>query len=115
MGAFIYQWIDLLWLPVTWFVAHRAHRAGLTVFAATCILTMRTQVELIESTGYGTGFLPFLTGPLYARGLVVYSLVVALFLLLAHYSPRVSGYVFLAAGITLYLFAFCLALLVMAL
>lgn len=115
MGAFIYQWIDFLWLPIAWFAVHKAHRVGMVIFAAVSILTMRTQVELVESTGFVTGFLPVMDSSLFTRGVIVYSVMIAIFLLLAHYSPRATGYLFLAAAVSFYIGEVCLSMIVMVL
>lgn len=115
MGDLVYQWIDLIWLPVGWFAVHRQHRLKTVLFIAACVLTLRTQVELMDSIGFDTGFLPLLKTPLYTRGLVVYSVVIALFLVLAHYSRATQKIVFFAATLTVYFFAFCISMLAMAL
>ena len=115
MGAFIYQWIDLIWLPVGWFAVHKRHRILTVIFVLTCIVTMRTQIELMETIGYGTGILPFMDSPLRTRGLLVYGTVIALFLVLAHYSPRTREMIYFAAALTVYLFTFCLSMVFMVL
>ena len=115
MGELIYQWIDVLWLPVAWFAVHKQHRLKAIAFVVTCMLVLRTQVELIESTGYPTGYLPIMDSPVFTRGLIVYSLSITLFLVLAHYSPRTTGVVFLAAGLTIFFGSFCLSMILMVL
>ena len=115
MGAFIYQWIDLIWLPVGWFAVHKQHRLPMAAFIVTCIVTMRTQIELMDGIGYETGILPLMDSDLRTRGLIIYGIIIALFLLAAHYSPRTSKMVFLAASITVYIFAFCASMIFMLL
>lgn len=115
MGAFIYQWIDLVWLPIGWFAVHKQHRVKTMAFLITCILTLRTQVELMQSFGLDTGLLPVMDTPLLSRGLIVYSIIIAFFLVLAHYSPRTSKMIFFAACLTIYIFAFCVSMVVMVL
>ena len=113
MGAFIYQWVDLLWLPIGWYAVDQKHRLKTLSFIITCILVLRTQVELIESTGFGEGFLPFIEVPAFTRGLIVYSLAITLFLLLAHFSPRTQNIVFFAAALTIFFFAFVISMVFM--
>ena len=115
MALLIYQWIDLLWLPIAWFSVHKQHRIKGIIFVLTCMVTMRTQIELMESTGYGTGIMPLMDSPLYTRGLICYSIIYALFLVLAHYSPRTRKIVFFAAAISIYIFAFCSSMILMVL
>jgi len=115
MGAFIYQWIDLIWLPVAWFAVHKRHRMQAMAFVVTCIVTLRTQVELMNYIGYGTGILPLMDSEIRARGLIAYGIIIGLFLILAYYSPRTRNIVFLAAAISVYLFAFCVSMTLMVL
>lgn len=115
MGQLIYQWLDVLWLPAGWFVVHKAHRWMTVAFIATCIVTLRTQVELMKSIGFPTGIMPILDGPIYDRGLIAYSLIIALFLLLAHFSPGTQRIVFFTAALSIYIVAFCVTMLLMML
>lgn len=107
MGQFLYQWLDMVWLPLAWFVVAKHHRWLMIAFIIVCGMTMRTQVELMESTGFEKGMLPFLDMPLLTRGLLGYGIIIGLFLILAHFSQRTDRIVFLAASISIYIFAFC--------
>lgn len=111
----LYDWIDFLWLPVTWFCVHRQHRWIALGFVLTCILTLRAQVELMESINFTHGIMPFMDSHVYPRGLVTYSVFFALFLVLAYFSPRTRKIIFFAAALSLYVLAFCMSMLVMAL
>ena len=113
MSGIIYQWIDLLWLPIALLAVHRRHWVFVTAFIAAGAATMRTQVELMEYIGYPTGFLPVFDTPLFTRGLIVYSIVYALYLLLAHYSKGTRPIVFFAGTLSFYFLAFCIAMVVM--
>ncbi len=109
------QWIDLLWLPVALLAARRGHRLMAAAFVLICAFTLRLQIELMESIGYGHGILGFMDAGLYSRGLVCYGIVTAFFLLLARLSPGTMKTVFLAAGLSLYIFAATLAMMAMLL
>lgn len=113
MTDFMYQWMDLIWLPIAFFVVHKHQRIKTFLFIVTCMLTLRLQVEIMESIDYPTGVLPYLKSYVYHRGLVVYGIVIALFLLLARFSPKTNPVVFLAAMISIYMITFCLSMLVM--
>lgn len=115
MSDLIYQWIDFIWLPIGWFVVRKDQRLMTVAFIFTCLLTLRTQVELIESTGFAEGILGFMDSPPVARGMIVYGLVITAFLVLAYYSPRTRGVIFFAAALSMYILAFCLSLLIMVL
>jgi hypothetical protein len=115
MPDLIPDYIDLLWLPVGWFAAHRHQRVLVMAFIITCLLTFRIQVELMESTGYDSGFLPFLDSNVFTRGVIVYSVIFLLYLILAHYSPRSKKIIFFAASLSIYVMAFCISMLIMVL
>lgn len=113
MGQVIYQWLDLVWLPVAWFVVARKHRWLALGFVVACGLTLRMQVELMDSIGFPDGMLPWVSMPAFSRGLLVYGVVIGLFLILAHFSKATMPVVFLAAAISIYIFAFCASMLFM--
>ncbi len=114
MISLLYQWIDLLWLPVALVTVHKGQRILAVAFMLACILSMRAQVELMHSFGKPGGFTGLLEAGAYERGLVVYGIVFALFLILAYFSPHTKGVIFLAATLTIYIISFCLSMLVMA-
>lgn len=114
MSGGLYQWIDFAWVPLAFAAVHRGHRLMAASFAALCLGTLRLQVELMEESGYPRGFTGFLDWPALLRGQAVYSAVIALFLLLAVFSPRTRREVVLAAMLVLYVFAFCISMTVMA-
>lgn len=111
----IYQWIDLLWLPVGLVVAHRGQRIKTAVFVLTCVFTLRTQLELMAEIGFPAGILGLWNLGLYERGLIIYGLLIAAFLALVYFSPRTRGVVFLAAMISVYILGFCISMLAMLL
>lgn len=115
MTALFYQWIDLLWLPVALVAVYRGQRLKTMAFVLVCAFTLRTQLELMESVGHPDGFLHLIDLGLYERGLIVYGLIIALLLILAHFSPGTRGAIYLAACISLYFMGFFLSTLAMLL
>lgn len=111
--AQIYQWIDLLWIPVGLLTVHKGQRLLTTGFVLACIFSLRTQIELMDSIDRGGGLLGFWNAGLYERGLVVYGFFIALFLILAHFSRNTKGVIFLAAAISIYILGFCVSMLAM--
>lgn len=109
----LYPWIDLLWLPVGALAVGRGKRLMTLAFIATCIISLRTQIELFQAIGYPNGILGWLKLGLYERGLAIYGVLIALFLILAHLSPRTSGVIVLAVTITLYIFGLCASIVAM--
>ena len=115
MGSLIYQWIDLLWLPLGWFAVAPKFRWLTLGFIAACLLMLRMQIELMVYTGYESGILPFMTSNVQTRGLVTYSVFIALFLILANFSGRSQKVVFMSASITVFIAAFLVSTLLMVL
>ena len=115
MPPLMVQWIDLLWMPVALLMAHKGHRLMAAAFVLICVFTLRLQIELMESIGYGQGIWRLLDASLYTRGLICYGIVIAFFLVLARFSPGTMKVVFLAAGLSLYIFAAALTMIVMLL
>ena len=115
MGSLIYQWIDLLWLPLGFFAVAPKFRWLTLGFIAACLLMMRMQIELMVYTGYETGILPLMTSHIQTRGLLTYGVFMALFLILANFSNRTQKVVFLAASITIFIAAFLVSTVLMML
>lgn len=115
MQTLIYQWIDLLWLPIGLIAAHQGQRLATSVFILTCIVTLRTQLEIMAEIDHPQGFFGLWNLGLYERGLIIYGLLITLFLILVHLSPRTKGVIFLAAMISLYILGFCVSMLAMVL
>lgn len=109
------QHYDFLLVPLAALVCHKNHRLLGALFVATCLLTLRTQVELMQDTGFSMGFLPWLHSPSEVRGLFVYSIAILVFLVLARLSPKTTRIVFFAVSITVYILAFCASMVAMAL
>lgn len=114
MTEHLYQWIDIIWLPITWFSVHKPHRIYALLFVVTCILTLRTQVELMQVIGFEGGMTPLMKSPAFDRGLILYSIFIAIYLVMAHFSPRTTTAIFIAASVSLYILAFCISMLAMA-
>ena len=113
MTDLLYQWMDLIWFPIAFFVVHKQQRIKTFFFILTCVLTLRLQVEIMNSIEYPTGLLPYMDSYVYHRGLIVYAVIISLFLILARFSPKTNPAVFLAAMISIYMLAFCASMLLM--
>lgn len=113
MLSLIYQWIDLLWIPAALLMVHPGQRVKTVFFILACILTLRLQLELMSSFGYPDGFLGWVGLGLYERGLILYGILFALFLILAHLSPNTRGVIFFAATLSLYFIGFFVSMIAM--
>jgi hypothetical protein len=113
--GFILQYIDLIWLPVMLLVVHKKQRLMVGGLFLACALMMRLQVELIESTGFSSGFLPLLESSAQTRGFMVYSVFYMLYVILAIFSAGTKPIVFMAASITIFFAAMVVSMIVMVL
>lgn len=102
----LYQWLDLLWLPIVLFIVTKEQRLWAVGFLFSCMLMMRLQVEVMHEIGYTKGFTNLLTSTAFDRGLVVYSIFYVAYLILAHYSPNTKGPMFIAGSISIFFMAF---------
>lgn len=94
--------MDLIWLPMAWFIAKREQRFLALACIVSCMAMMRMLSELMDSIHYPQGILGLVSLPVLYRGIILYSLFYALYLILVHYSPRTKGAVFLAASISVF-------------
>lgn len=99
---FILQWIDLIWVPIGLLAVHKHQRAMAAGLFIGCMVMMRLQVELMHSTGFPNGFTPFLQADAHIRGLIVYTVFYVVYIVLAIYSPKTEGAVFLAASLSIF-------------
>lgn len=113
--SFLYQWMDLIWLPLGLFIAKKGQRIWTTSFLLSCMVMMRLEVELMESIGFKNGIIGFMTSDAFDRGLVVYSVFYVAFLILVHYSPDTKGAIFYASAISIFFMAFFSSALIMLL
>lgn len=111
----LYFYIDLIWVPIALIVVHKEQRGWTIGFLLCGMIMMRMLIELIESTGYPTGILPFLHASAFQRGLAVYSVFYMLFMILAYYSPKTDKHVFMSGAISMFILASVICTLVMVL
>lgn len=111
----ILQWIDLIWLPIGVIFVHRQHRLLAAGFFIACTIMLRMQVELMDWIGYGHGVLSFWNLHALPRGMLIYSIFYALYLILAQYSPGTKPIIFLAASITIFFAALFTSMIMMVL
>jgi hypothetical protein len=115
VDEFIVNWIDLIWIPVSLLVVIPRHRKIALAFMILCAITMRLQIDLIHSTGFNTGFTKIFTSDVKLRATIIYGVFCALFLLLLHFSPRSYWSTLLSASIGVYIMAFTVSMIFMAL
>jgi len=112
---FILQWIDLIFLPLTLFAVKKDQRIVSAAFIIFCMITMRMQVELINSTGYGSGFLGLMKWDAFSRGIVTYSFFYIFYIIITIYSPNTKSWILSAAALSLYFAAFFTSIIIMLL
>ena len=112
---FILQWLDFIWLPLAFVSVRKDQRFWVLGFFIGCMVMMRLQVELMDSTGFNNGFLGLLVYGAQARGVVVYSLFYVFFLVWALFSPYAKGTILMAASISVFFAALFTSMIVMCL
>ncbi len=112
--SLLFEWIDIIWLPLGLLAVHKQHRAWAAGFFICCMVMMRLQVELIQSTGFSSGFTGFIEMDVHRRGQLTYTLFYMLYIGLAIYSPGTRGTIFMAATLSLFFAAMCTSMVIMA-
>lgn len=110
---FVENWLDAVWLPIAGLAVHKGQRLKAVAFVLLCMLVMRLQIEIVQSTGFKTGFTGLWDASLYHRGVITYSVFIFLYLLLSYYSPYTRGVIYLAASISIFFMAFAVSSFIM--
>jgi len=112
---FILQWIDLIWLPLGWFAAHKGQRPCVLTYVFLCVLMLRLLAETVIGMGYPNGAFGYLKMPVLERGLIVYSVFNMIYLMVAHYSNRRDIWLLFGGTMTIFIVAsvFCLAIMLL--
>ena len=111
----LYHWIDLLWIPVFFFGVHKRHRWYAAGFAVGSIILVHTLSEIMVSIGYPNGIIGYMTSNVHSRLLITSSIIYSIFLLLAHFSSKTFGVVFMAASLTFFFLILLVGSIVMVL
>jgi hypothetical protein len=109
----ILQWIDLLWVPVAFLAMEKGKKIKTCLYVLSCVLLLRLQVEFMSSMGAPNGLTGWVEIPSFTRGLVVYSIFILLFLMMAHFSKGGDKHVHIAASIVMLILSFCVSSVIM--
>lgn len=115
MFDLLYHWIDLIWIPVLFFGVHKQHRWYAAGFTIASIILVHTLSEIITSIGYPNGIIDYLYSNVHSRLLITSSVIYTLYLLMAHFSPKTEGVVFMAASLSFFFIIFVVSALIMVL
>ena len=115
MFDYLYVWIDIIWLPIAYLTVHKQHRWWAVGLVLGSIILIRLQAEMMTYIGYGNGIMGVLQSNVYTRGLIVSSIYYILFLIMAHFSRKTQGVVFMAACLTIFFAIFATTAIVMLL
>ena len=106
MDGLIYYWIDIIWIPILFFGVHKKHRWWALGFVISSMILIRLQSEIMTYIGYEFGIMGFMEMNVHTRLLAVSSFFYTLFLLMAHFSSRTQGVVFMAASLSFFFMIF---------
>lgn len=112
---FVLQYIDAIWLPIVFFIAHKDHRRTAVLFVLGCMFLMRMQVELMISIGYPRGILNFSETDVFSRGILIYSLSYIIYIIFLHFSAKSDKSIMLASSLGAFFMVFFLSSVVMLL
>lgn len=107
--------IDLIWVPIALIVAVKGQRLMAAGLAISCALALRMQIQLIETLGLEKVDWGLLESDRLVRGQIGYSILIALYLILVHFSPQTRSVIFLAATLSLFFSFFVTMFLVLLL
>lgn len=111
--VFVWEWLDITWIPLAWMIVHRSQRLKATGFILLCMAVLRLQIDIAHSFGASKGLTGFFDWPLILRGYATYGFFIFLFLVLSYFSPRTRGAVYLAASLTIFFMAFAVSSIVL--
>jgi len=111
----IFNYIDLIWLPIALFVVHKEQRIITAAYFISCFIMMRLQIEMLHAMGFPTGILPIIKYPVEITAMVVYMVFYVAFIALAYWSPRTNKHIFLAASISIFFATMLTAMVIMLL
>jgi hypothetical protein len=114
MSQFLLQWIDLIWLPITWFAVHREHRFYAMGYICACLFSLRLQKELLDSMDVPGGITGWIAMDPALRGLIIYGGFIVFFLITSYYSKGTGGVIYMAAALSLFVISFAVSMIAMA-
>ena len=114
LSSLAVEWLDLLWIPIALFIVHKGQKLKAVFFILICVATLRLQMEIMQSIGYSGGLTGFFEMSSFNRGLIVYSVFIAGYLLLSYLSPYTRGPIYLAASLSIFFMAFVCSTALMA-
>ena len=115
MFEFLCFWVDAIWMPIAYFIVHKKHRWWALGFVIISMILIRLLAEVMISIGYENGIMGFMTSNVHTRGIAVSSFYYILFIIIAHFSPKTEGVVFLAACLSFFFAIFVTVAIVMLL
>ncbi|MEM7618653.1 MAG: hypothetical protein AAF244_04645 [Pseudomonadota bacterium] len=108
MFDMVLNWLDLLWIPISYFFVARRHWVTAIMLNLVMVLALRLQVELMSEIGHANGLLPFMSMPILYRGFIIYGFFMLIFLILARFSRESNAYIHIAAAIGMFIISFCI-------
>ncbi|HPD83010.1 MAG: hypothetical protein R3D88_04265 [Alphaproteobacteria bacterium] len=115
MFDIVLNWLDLLWIPLSFLIVRKKQRLKAIAFIMVCIISLRLQVELMDDIGFHNGFLHFISLPALYRGYWVYGIFIIALLGLLRFSRERDPYIYIAAAISVFIVAFCISTFIMVL
>lgn len=78
---YIFPWLDLLWIPLALLVLPKMQWLESCAVIICSAIMLRLQVEMFDGFGYSNGVFGFLPYDIFIKGMVAYSLIIALYMI----------------------------------
>lgn len=100
------HWLDLIWIPVIFFGVHKVHRWWALGFITGSIIIVHLVTEVFVAIDYERGIMGVLQTDVHTRAFFVSSAFYVVFLIMAHFSRKTQGIVFMAASLSIFFMIF---------
>lgn len=113
--SIIYPYLDFIWLPLGLVIVDKSKRLIWCGFMLSCAFMMRMQVELMEWMGHPRGYTGLLDMHAFDRGLICYSIIYGLYLILMSLSKYSLRLIVMAVSISFLIGALVFSAIIMVL
>ena len=109
------QWLDLIWIPIALIVLPRKQWIEALVLIICSAIMLRLQIDMVKQYGKPGGMTGWLSFELYHKGLVTYSVIIAIYIIASLMLYRHGWLIHLSLAIGVFFNAFILSTIVMVL
>lgn len=112
--SILYNWLDLIWIPITFIVLPRIQWLEALIVIICSSIMLRLQIEVVETYGRVQGWTGWLPYDAYHKGLVTYSVIIAIYILLMLFLVKNKWKAHFLLSLSIFFNAFIISSIVMA-